>query len=370
MEVMTWTPRWRPSLRGELKAGRMLRRKMKALLLKEYKKLELTDLPDPELRPDSILVRVRACGICGSDIHGFDGSSGRRIPPLIMGHEASGMVAEVGQAVTAFKAGDRVTFDSTVYCGRCRFCRMGRVNLCEDRRVLGVSCGDYRQHGAFAELVAVPELICYRLPDALSFEHAAMIEAVSIAFHAVARAQLSLGQRVLVVGAGMIGQLVIQSARLAGCGHLIAVDLDESRLKLAKEHGADEVVNAKAPDLQKRLVDSSDGVGADVAFEVVGASAPVQTAIAGVRKGGRVVLVGNLSPQVDFPLQAAVTRELDILGTCGSNGEYPACIRALADGSIDVRGMISATPPLAEGPEWFDRLYRQEPGLLKVILKP
>ena len=343
---------------------------MKALLLTEYKKLQVTDVPNPELRPDALLVRVQACGICGSDVHGFDGSSGRRIPPLIMGHEAAGIVAEVGSEVKEFAVGDRVTFDSTVYCGRCRFCRAGRVNLCDDRRVLGVSCGDYRQHGAFADFVAVPERVVYRLPDELPFEQAAMIEAVSIAFHAVGRAQLSLGQTVLVVGAGMIGQLVVQSARRAGCGRLIAVDLDDSRLRLAVHYGADHVVNARDPELKLRLAEWTDGAGADVAFEVVGATEPVQTALAGVRKGGRVVLVGNLTPKIEFPLQAVVTRELDVLGTCGSNGEYPACIQALASRAIDVSGMISATPPLAEGPLWFDRLYRQEPGLMKVILKP
>lgn len=343
---------------------------MKALLLKAYKQLELTELPAPDLAPDHVLVRVRACGICGSDVHGFDGSTGRRIPPLVMGHEAAGVVAEVGPAVTRFRPGDRVTFDSTVYCGRCAFCRAGQSNLCDHRRVLGVSCGDYRQHGAFAEFVAVPELTLYRLPDSLSFEHAAMIEAVSIAFHAVNRARLALGQSVLVVGAGMIGQLVIQAARLAGCGPLIAVDLDDRRLELARHCGATHSVNAHRAGVPASIKEWTDGRGADVAFEVVGATAPLHTALDGVRKGGTVVLVGNLAPKVEWPLQLVVTRELNVLGTCGSNGEYPACIDALARGKIDVRGLISAVAPLEEGPTWFERLHRQEPGLMKVILQP
>src|SRR3712207_5767225 len=149
---------------------------MKALLLTEYRHLEVTDLPVPEISDDEVLVRVRACGICGSDVHGYDGGSGRRVPPLVMGHEASGVVARAGKNVRRFKEGDRVTFDSTVYCGKCYFCRRGQINLCDHRNVLGVSTGEYRRHGAFAEYVAVPEHILYRLPDSFPFEHAALIE--------------------------------------------------------------------------------------------------------------------------------------------------------------------------------------------------
>src|SRR5215210_5690302 len=137
---------------------------MKALLLKSYRELEVTEFPTPEIGAEDVLVRVRACGICGSDVHGYDGSSGRRIPPLVMGHEASGVVARVGKNVAAFREGDRVTFDSTVYCGRCFFCRRGETNLCDNRNVLGVSTGEYRRNGAFAEFVAVPQHIVYGLP--------------------------------------------------------------------------------------------------------------------------------------------------------------------------------------------------------------
>jgi L-iditol 2-dehydrogenase len=140
--------------------------------------LELRDIPEPALGARDVLIRVKACGICGSDVHGYDGSTGRRIPPLVMGHEAAGVVEATGAEVRRFAPGDRVTFDSTVSCGACGFCLTGDVNLCESRQVLGVSCGDYRRHGAFAELVAVPEHIVYRLPESFAFEKAALIEAV------------------------------------------------------------------------------------------------------------------------------------------------------------------------------------------------
>src|SRR5262250_375362 len=177
---------------------------MKALLLSSYRHLELADLPTPEVGADEVLVRVAACGICGSDVHGYDGSSGRRIPPLVMGHEAAGAVEAVGAGVKSFSRGERVTFDSTVYCGDCANCKRGDVNLCDRRQVLGVSCGDYRRAGAFAEFVAVPARILHRLPGNFLFAEAAMLEAVAVAIHGVNLAHLRPNDTALVVGAGTI----------------------------------------------------------------------------------------------------------------------------------------------------------------------
>src|SRR4029078_2617447 len=142
---------------------------MRALLLTKYRELELAEAERPAVGPTDVLVHVAACGICGSDVHGYDGTSGRRVPPIIMGHEAAGTIAEVGSAVDRVRVGDRVTFDSTISCGRCEPCNRGAVNLCVDRRVLGVSCGDYRQNGAFADVVAVPQNILYPLPPEMPF---------------------------------------------------------------------------------------------------------------------------------------------------------------------------------------------------------
>src|SRR5712664_4250068 len=128
---------------------------MKALLLSKYRQLEMAEVPTPAAGAGEVLIRVGACGICGSDVHGFDGSSGRRIPPLVMGHEAAGVIAATGANVKNFQDGDRVTFDSTVSCGKCFYCNRGEINLCDNRQVLGVSCADYRRHGAFAEYVVV-----------------------------------------------------------------------------------------------------------------------------------------------------------------------------------------------------------------------
>jgi L-iditol 2-dehydrogenase len=343
---------------------------MQALVLTDYRKLELKDVDRPSVGPHDVLVRVAACGICGSDVHGYDGSSGRRVPPIIMGHEAAGTIAEVGAAVDRVQVGDRVTFDSTISCGECQACGRGDVNLCVNRRVFGVSCADYRQHGAFAEFVAVPQHILYRLPGGMAIEHAALIEPVSVAVHAVDRLRVAAGERAVVVGSGMIGLLVIQSLRVAGCRDVFAIDVDDSRLELAKGLGATVAINPTQTDPIAAVMDLTGSEGTDVAVEVVGNAAALATAIGCTRRGGRVGLVGNLAKEVPFPLQDVVTRELSLFGSCASAGEYGRAIELVASQAIRVAPIINAIAPLTEGPQWFERLYAREPGLMKVILQP
>ena len=342
---------------------------MKALLLTEPSSLVVTDVPVPEIGVDDVLVRVRACGICGSDVHGYDGSSGRRIPPLVMGHEAAGMVERIGARVSGVAPGDRVTFDSTVSCGECEFCCRGQINLCNRRTVLGVSCEDYRRHGAFAEYVSVPARIVYRLPDALPFEHAALIEAVSVAVHAVGLSIPASSDTVAVIGCGMIGLLVIQTLRAKGCTSIIGVDIDDARCAMAMRLGATAAFDGRS-DVPRVIERMTDGRRADHVFEVVGFRETVLAAIRSVRKGGTVTLVGNLAPMVDLPLQEVVSRQLTLLGSCASSGEYPACIDLLTSGAIDLAPLISGTAPLDEGAAWFERLHHGDGGLLKIILRP
>jgi L-iditol 2-dehydrogenase len=343
---------------------------MKALLLSEYCKLDVVDLPRPEIGPTDVLVRVAACGICGSDVHGYDGSTGRRIPPIVMGHEAAGIVETVGADVTRFKPGDRVTFDSTVYCGDCDYCRAGRNNLCDRREVLGVSCDDYRRYGAFAEFVAVPERIMFALPDAVPLEHAALLEAISVAVHAVKITPRAPQDDVVVVGAGMIGLLVIQALREAGVGRILAVDIDDARLEVAKQLGATLTFNAATSDAVRDITRATAGRGAAAALEVVGTTATIDSAVRSIKKGGYVTLVGNLSPKAEIPLQMVVNREITLSGSCASNGEIPECIDMLARGAIDVRPLITAFIKLDDAPQWFERLHAREPGLMKVVVQP
>jgi L-iditol 2-dehydrogenase len=341
---------------------------MKSLLLKEYLQLELADFPQPQPGPGDVLIRVAACGICGSDVHGYDGTSGRRIPPIVMGHEAAGLVAAVGTRVSRFKPGDRVTFDSTVYCGECVFCGRGDVNLCDRREVIGVSCGDYRRHGAFAEYISVPERILYHLPESMSFPEAAMLEAVSVALHAVRVTGDIKGQTALVIGAGMIGLLTMQAARAAGAGRVIIADIDSTRLNLARSLGVDEALNLSGSDLTQEILSQTGGFGADVVLEAVGRNETIATAIDSVRKGGTVTLIGNITPKVELPLQKVVSRQIRLQGTAASAGEYPQSIELVASGKIQVKPLITAVAPLEEGPQWFRRLHAHEPNLMKVVL--
>jgi L-iditol 2-dehydrogenase len=343
---------------------------MKALTLIGSSQFTFGDAPEPPMAEDEVLIKVAACGICGSDVHGMDGSTGRRIPPVIMGHEAAGVVVRAGAKAGAWQAGERVTFDSTLYCGACEYCADGQVNLCRNRRILGVSCADYRQHGAFAEYVSVPGRVVCRLPEKVSFEQAVFVEPAAVALHAVRRAQAGPGQSGLVVGAGIIGLLTIQALKAAGCARVYASDLSEQRLAVARELGADEVFPAKAGGLREAMLERTGGEGVDVVMECVGIAATVQSAIDCVRKGGSVGLVGNLAQRIEFPLQAVVTRELSLFGSCASAGEYPAALEAIADGRIRVEPLTSAVRPLEEGAEWFHRLHAAQEDLIKVILRP
>ena len=342
---------------------------MKALVLEEYNKLVYKDVPMPQLASDEVLISVKACGICGSDVHGLDGSSGRRIPPLIMGHEASGQIAEVGTDVRDWDVGDRVTFDSTIYRLDDWYTRKGLYNLSDGREVVGVSPGEYRRNGAFAEYVAVPSHVLYKIPDQVSYTQAAMVEPVGVALHAVEITPITVNDTAVVVGAGMIGSFIVQALKVAGCGKVVIVDLEQDRVDLAVRLGAD--LGLLSHDkVTENIRDLTNGRGADVVFEAVGIDPTVQIAIDCVRRGGNVTLVGNIASDVNLPLQKVVTQELRLQGSCGICGEYPAALDLINSGKINVDEILSAEVNLKNGADWFRRLYQKEKGLMKVVLKP
>lgn len=340
---------------------------MKALVMHEYNKLTYEEVPAAEPGDNEVQIRLQACAVCGSDVHGFDGSSGRRRPPVIMGHEAAGVVSACGKNVKEYKVGDRVTFDSTVYCGDCEACRRGDVNLCPNRQVLGVSCEDYRRDGCFAEYVTVPAYILYRLPDNVTFVQAAMTEPLSIALHAATRTRIGPDDAVAVVGVGTIGMLILQVVKSFGARQIVAVDVDEDRLALARTCGADPCVCSKDEGALERLIERSGGV--DVAIDATGIPATFDLCVRSVVLGGRVVLVGNLARNADFPLQYVVTRQISLFGSCASAGEYPECLRLISEGKVDVDAMISKVVPLAEGDLWMNKIYRREDGLTKIVFR-
>lgn len=343
---------------------------MKALVLEEYMRLHYTDVPSPLIAEDEVLVKVKAIGVCGSDVHGIDGSTGRRIPPIIMGHEASGVIEQTGKKVTDWKAGDRVTFDSTIYKTDDWYTEQGMYNLSDGRMVLGVSCKEFTRNGAYADFVAIPQHILYRLPDNVNFVQAALVEPAAVALHAIEITPFQTDYTAVVVGAGMVGSFVVQLLKIKGCKNIVAVDLDDDRLQLAKRLGADHCYTPTDPALSEMVLSLTDARGADIAFEVVGIGETIQTAIALLRKGATLTVLGNLSPNVQMPLQTIVTRQIRIQGSCAINGEYPAILNLIASGELDMTAILSAEAPLSEGANWFDRLYNKEKGLMKVVLKP
>jgi len=343
---------------------------MKALVLEEYMKLVYQDVPMPQMGEEDVLVKVKAVGICGSDVHGMDGSTGRRLPPIIMGHEAAGVIEGAGKQVTGWQPGDRVTFDSTIYRQNDWFTQRGLYNLSDGRMVLGVSTPEFKKQGAFAEYVTVPQHILYRIPDTVSFTEAALTEPAAVALHAINLSGITANDVVVVIGAGMVGTFVIQLLKITGCKQVIAIDVDNNKLAMAKQLGADSCFTPGDEALQNTIMELTGQRGADVAIEVVGVNASIQQAIALLRKGGTLTLLGNLSPEVTIPLQAVVTRQLRLQGSCAINGEYPAILELIANKRLNMSAILSAEAPLAEGASWFERLYKKEKGLMKVVLHP
>eukprot|EP01001_Neometanema_parovale_P006966 NODE_3297_length_1245_cov_122.163993_g3131_i0.p1 GENE.NODE_3297_length_1245_cov_122.163993_g3131_i0~~NODE_3297_length_1245_cov_122.163993_g3131_i0.p1 ORF type:complete len:375 (-),score=63.50 NODE_3297_length_1245_cov_122.163993_g3131_i0:121-1185(-) len=344
---------------------------MKALVLTEYNKFEYLDWPRPDVGPNDVLIKVHACGICGSDVHGMDGSSGRRLPPLIMGHEASGEIVDVGSKVTGWSDGDRVTFDSTVYLLDDWYTKKGLYNLSDNREVVGVAPLHFKRHGAYAEYVAVPSHILYKIPDEVSYEQAAMVEPISVALHAASLTPIAVDDAAVVVGAGMIGLCMIGVLKVAGCGRIIALDISDAKLNAAKEMGATHVLRSDDPNLKTTILDLTCGRGADIAFEAVGVEVTALAAIASVRKGGCVTMIGNVTPMINFPIQDVVTRQIRIQGSCSLCGEYDAALHMIQQGKFPVEKLLSAVAPLKDGAKWFHTLkHEPQRGLLKVLLCP
>jgi len=343
---------------------------LKALVYTKPYCFEYSDFPEPKADDNDVLIRVKACGICGSDVQGSRGKTGRRIPPLIMGHEAAGVVEDTGKNVKDFEKGQRVCFDSTVYCNQCEPCRTGFFNRCEHRQVLGVSTPDFKRHGAFAEYVAVPQWIVSKIPDNLSFTHASLLEPVSIGMHAANRAPLSNKDTVVVIGAGTIGLFILQAARLKGARKIFVSDINDFRLDVAKKLGADKIINPEKSDLKEIIFEQTGNKGVNVSFEAVGYASTFHDAVSVAKMGGHLVAVGNLEKIAEFDLQQFIASELTFTGSYASSGEFRDCIGLVASGKINVEPLISDVMPLKDGPQAFERLLKAEENLLKIVLEP
>ncbi|MCL2000306.1 MAG: alcohol dehydrogenase catalytic domain-containing protein [Planctomycetes bacterium] len=340
---------------------------MKGLVYHGPEQLSYEEVADISPGSGEVKIRVKAVGICGSDLHGYLGITGRRIPPVIMGHEFSGIVEEVGSGVTGFRPGDRVAPFPVIFCGRCGPCKRGDVHLCEKRRLFGV----LTENGAMADFICAPANGCFRLEDKVSFETGSLMEPLAVSYRAVGR--ISRGQiegaNVFLVGAGTIGLLTLACAKLLNPARIIVSDLSDIRLEIAKCLGATHVVNpakASAVEEVKRL---TGGAGADVAFEAVGATPTVQQAMGGLRQGGTAVWIGNNKPMIEINMQEIVTRELAVFGTYLYNfADFTKAVELLNSGTIEAGPIVSKTAPMREGAAMFAKMAKDPGDLIKVVL--
>ncbi len=338
---------------------------MKALIYQGPMTMTLEQVPDPTPQEDEILIKVQNVGICGSDVHGYIGKTGRRKPPMTMGHEFSGVVVEVGSKVAGFGAEDEVIVSPIQACGECPNCKVGLTNICTTRHVLGVDIA-----GAFADYLVVKESMVYEKPANITWQQAAMVEPLSVGLHAVEITPMKLMSSVAIVGVGTIGLVTLLAARLKGAGKIIVTDMSEHRLELARKLGADVAINVSETDPVEAVKAETHGLGADVTFEAVGYAPTVQQAIAITRTGGNTTWIGNSAQMIELNMQEIVTRELTVRGTYGFNTEFPRAIEAIASGAINVTPLIELVAPLEEGPELIDKLAKHELDLAKVILQP
>ena len=339
---------------------------MKAAVWYGGKNIRIEDLPKPEIKEDEVLVKVRAAGICGSELHAYEGISERRKPPLVMGHEFAGEVAEVGRRVEGFQKGDRIVIEPITRCGICDQCLRGRGNICRNVKLLGLHV-----NGAFAEYVPAPARNCYELPDNVKFEEASTVEPLAVAVHAANRTPVKLGDNVVVLGAGIIGLAALQVAKLMGTRRVLVADVVDYRLALAKKLGADEVINSKVEDSAKKVMELTDMKGADAVLEAVGIQSTVQQAISMVGIGGRITVIGMLEKAMSLGMLDFVVKELDLKGSYGYvSDEFKAALGLISDRKVNVKSLITNVLPLSDITQGFELLHKRVEGVIKVVIKP
>lgn len=327
--------------------------------------MPLRDRPEPEPGPGEAVVRVRAAGICGSDVHGFTGSTGRRQPGIVMGHELAGTVHALGEGVQKLAVGDRVAVNPLVTCGSCPSCRAGRPNVCQNRLGIGWSVD-----GGYAELVRAPAGNLVPIPDGLGFELASTAEPLAVALHAANLTPVALGDAAVVLGAGPIGLLCLMALKLKGAGAVAVCDLNPRRLELARTLGADATVNSGQADAVARVRELTGGLGAGAVIEAVGVGATARDSLLMARNGGSVTWVGNAAPNVEIPMQEIVTRELSVRGAYGFNEEFERAVGLLGSGALDPSPLLERLAPLEDGPELVRQLAAGELDDVKVVLRP
>ncbi|OQX88026.1 alcohol dehydrogenase [candidate division KSB1 bacterium 4484_87] len=339
---------------------------MKAAVFYGPGDVRIENKPVARIASEEILIKVHACGVCGTDVHIFEGAKGSAEvnPPVVLGHEFSGEIIETGSLATRFHIGDRVTIDPNIFCGKCRFCQRGQVHLCENLKAIGVT-----QDGGFAELVAVPEKQAHKLPDSVSLEAGAMVEPIACCLHGIDLAGIQTGDTVLIVGGGTIGMIMLQLAQLAGAARIFLSEPDAKKRMLAKEMGADEVVDPQENSVPELIREMSGG-GVNVAIECVGSKATVNDAIDSCDRGGRVMLFGLAAPDCEVSIHPfdIFQRELTIRSSFVNPFTHARAIELLAAERLKIAPLVSQNMPLEKLNEVLaDAKLRQEG---KIVIRP
>ncbi|RKL64400.1 galactitol-1-phosphate 5-dehydrogenase [Thermoanaerobacteraceae bacterium SP2] len=341
---------------------------MKALVYNGPFDLKLKNIPKPEPAPGEVCIKVRAVSICGSDLTGYKGKSDMRVAPLVMGHEFSGVVCELGEGINDVKIGARVAVVPNLFCGKCNNCIDGNVNLCNFRKIVGTTMPAGSYNGAMAEYVCVRKEALLYLPDSISFNEAALLEPFAVSLHAVKKAGNLKGKFALIVGAGPIGLLVVKCLKYFSAKTIVLTDLIDDRLYMGQKFGADVIINTDKKNAIDIIKSLTNNIGADVAFDAVGISASVNQCIDAVRNNGKIVLIGMASKNLDFEFKQVVCREIQLFGSYTYTTEMKECLDILSSGKIILNDMITGVFPLEDGPDIFNELAKGNPKHIKVIL--
>lgn len=335
---------------------------MKALFLEKAKEFRMVDISRPDEK-GKVVIKVKAAGICGSELSAYKGIFPMGIYPRTLGHEVGGEVVSAPANDRDIKAGDRVALDPFKYCGTCYPCSKGRTNCCENLKVISV-----HENGAYMEYYSHDIHLVHKAPDTMPWEHIAMIEPLTIAIHGVHRAEVEEGEHVVVTGAGPIGLLVAQFVLCKG-GIPIVIDIMDKRLDIARYLGITYTFNPAAQDVVKEISNITRGRMAEVVVEASGAPAAVKSSLDYVANAGRISLVGYSNAEVPLPTFMFTKKELDVRGSRNSAREFPLAIQLIHEGAVKVESLITNVIEFEQLPEYYKLITENPNDFLKVIAK-
>lgn len=346
-------------------------KKQKGAFMQGTDKMILKEIDIPEIKKDQVLVQLEYVGICGSDVHYYhSGRCGSYEVDLnedfMLGHECAGTVVEIGEAVTSLKVGDRVALEPGITCGTCEFCKSGKYNLCPDVVFLATP----PVQGCYEEYIAFPENMCFKLPDNVSTKEGALIEPLSVGFHAANQGNVQVGDTVVILGGGCIGLVTLLSCKAHGAGQIILADIVDARLEKAKELGATHVINSKEKDIKEEIAKLTDGRGVDIVFETAGSPVTIAQTPYLVCKGGTIVLVGiSAQEEINYNFAQIMDKEATIKSVFRYRNIYPKAIAAVASGAINVNNIVTHEFDLDHIQEAFDEAVNNKTDLVKAVIK-